>query len=166
MANDLCSCDTQKPYSECCEPVIRGAKTPAFAVDVMRARYTAHVRQEIDYIMNTLSPARKKDTDRKATETWSREAQWDGLEIIATEKGGPDDETGQVEFKARFRENEEPREHHELASFAKLKGAWYFDDGRAPANKPVRLEGPKIGRNDPCPCGSGKKYKKCHGKDQ
>jgi preprotein translocase subunit SecA len=25
--------------------------------------------------------------------------------------------------------------------------------------------GPKIGRNDPCPCGSGKKYKACHGKD-
>jgi preprotein translocase subunit SecA len=27
----------------------------------------------------------------------------------------------------------------------------------------VRREGPKVGRNDPCPCGSGKKYKKCHG---
>ena len=29
---------------------------------------------------------------------------------------------------------------------------------------PIRNEGPKIGRNDPCPCGSGKKYKNCHGK--
>jgi preprotein translocase subunit SecA len=29
--------------------------------------------------------------------------------------------------------------------------------------KPVRT-GPKVGRNDPCPCGSGKKYKHCHGK--
>jgi preprotein translocase subunit SecA len=27
----------------------------------------------------------------------------------------------------------------------------------------IRREGPKVGRNDPCPCGSGKKYKKCHG---
>jgi preprotein translocase subunit SecA len=27
----------------------------------------------------------------------------------------------------------------------------------------VRREEPKVGRNDPCPCGSGKKYKKCHG---
>jgi hypothetical protein len=27
----------------------------------------------------------------------------------------------------------------------------------------VRREGPKVGRNDPCPCGSGRKYKKCHG---
>ena len=29
---------------------------------------------------------------------------------------------------------------------------------------PVRHDGPKVGRNDPCPCGSGKKYKKCCGK--
>ena len=28
---------------------------------------------------------------------------------------------------------------------------------------PVRRDGPKIGRNDPCPCGSGQKFKKCHG---
>jgi uncharacterized protein YecA (UPF0149 family) len=30
----------------------------------------------------------------------------------------------------------------------------------------VRREEPKVGRNDPCPCGSGKKYKKCHGAGQ
>ena len=30
----------------------------------------------------------------------------------------------------------------------------------------VRRDRPKVGRNDPCPCGSGKKYKKCHGKDE
>jgi len=31
------------------------------------------------------------------------------------------------------------------------------------ASKTVTNGGPKVGRNDPCPCGSGKKYKKCHG---
>jgi preprotein translocase subunit SecA len=40
--------------------------------------------------------------------------------------------------------------------------------GGAPAGEPakvetVRRDGDKVGRNDPCPCGSGKKYKKCHG---
>ena len=28
----------------------------------------------------------------------------------------------------------------------------------------IRREQPRVGRNDPCPCGSGKKYKQCHGK--
>ena len=36
-----------------------------------------------------------------------------------------------------------------------------FDAARA---APVRRQGEKVGRNDPCPCGSGKKYKRCHGK--
>ena len=36
------------------------------------------------------------------------------------------------------------------------------DDGHAPETPYVR-ESPKVGRNDPCPCGSGKKFKKCHG---
>ncbi|MFM8686315.1 MAG: SEC-C metal-binding domain-containing protein, partial [Bacteroidota bacterium] len=34
----------------------------------------------------------------------------------------------------------------------------------APTASPVRV-GPKIGRNDPCPCGNGRKFKSCHGKD-
>jgi preprotein translocase subunit SecA len=36
-------------------------------------------------------------------------------------------------------------------------------DPAAPGAKPMRRAEPKVGRNDPCPCGSGKKYKKCHG---
>lgn len=32
-------------------------------------------------------------------------------------------------------------------------------------NKPIRREEPRVGRNDPCPCGSGKKYKQCCGKN-
>lgn len=39
------------------------------------------------------------------------------------------------------------------------------DQGQAEgSNEPVRRDAPKVGRNDPCPCGSGKKYKQCHGK--
>jgi preprotein translocase subunit SecA len=38
--------------------------------------------------------------------------------------------------------------------------------GDGPTTAPVKRDRPKVGRNDPCPCGSGKKYKKCHGKDE
>jgi len=40
----------------------------------------------------------------------------------------------------------------------------YIDPSTAVKNEPIRVE-PKIGRNDPCPCGSGKKFKQCHGKE-
>lgn len=163
MANELCPCDLQKPYADCCEPIIKGLKTPAFAADLMRARYSAFVKQEIDFILASISPARKKEFDRKGIEEWSKNTDWAGLEIVSTEKGGPDDSKGQVEFIASFREKEVVEKHHELATFVKHNDAWFFDDGRTPPVKPVKLDGPKIGRNDPCHCGSGKKFKKCHG---
>ncbi|MFH5805358.1 SEC-C metal-binding domain-containing protein, partial [Alienimonas sp. DA493] len=37
--------------------------------------------------------------------------------------------------------------------------------GADAAVAPIKNTSPDVGRNDPCPCGSGKKYKKCHGAD-
>jgi preprotein translocase subunit SecA len=45
-----------------------------------------------------------------------------------------------------------------------LGGGAEEESTNAPANAPAVNQGPKVGRNDPCPCGSGKKYKHCHGK--
>jgi len=68
-----------------------------------------------------------------------------------------------VEFIAFFRENDSLKKHHELASFKKIEGEWYFEDGKKISVKQVKRAEPKLGRNDPCHCGSGKKFKKCHG---
>jgi SEC-C motif-containing protein len=51
--------------------------------------------------------------------------------------------------------------HHERSVFEKIENRWYFKEGEMMKPKQVRREAPKVGRNDPCPCGSGKKYKKC-----
>jgi preprotein translocase subunit SecA len=49
---------------------------------------------------------------------------------------------------------------------ARRGGAKARTAGEGATTAPVKRERPKVGRNDPCPCGSGKKYKKCHGKDE
>ena len=54
-------------------------------------------------------------------------------------------------------------EHHEIATFGRVENEWRFIDGKMVNLSPERREAPKIGRNDPCACGSGKKYKKCCG---
>jgi preprotein translocase subunit SecA len=41
----------------------------------------------------------------------------------------------------------------------------YIDPSENIKQEPIRV-GPKVGRNDPCPCGSGKKYKNCHGRGE
>jgi SEC-C motif-containing protein len=163
MTTEPCPCGSQKPFSACCGPALSGASAPASPEALMRSRYTAFVKHDIDYIYKTVAPARRGEFDRQGIEAWSRESDWMGLEIVTTEKGGPGDDTGSVEFVAKYKEGGEERRHDELATFVKIDGRWYFEDGKMPSVKPVRNEGPKVGRNDPCPCGSGKKYKKCHG---
>jgi SEC-C motif-containing protein len=163
MTTETCPCGSQKPFSECCGPALSGASQPATPEALMRSRYTAFAMHDVDYIYKTIAPDHRKEFDRQGIEVWSRESEWMGLDIISTSKGGPGDDTGTVEFSARYKEKGEDRRHDELATFVKIDGRWYFEDGQMPGVKTVRNEGPKVGRNDPCPCGSGKKYKKCHG---
>ena len=156
-----CPCGSGSAFTSCCGPLLAG--TPArTAGALMRSRYSAYVRGEIDYILATHDPAGAGDVDRAATEKWSREAEWLGLTIVATEQGGEQDDTGMVEFIARHKTEGVEVAHHERSQFRKLDGAWRFVSGTPVKQVPV-TRGDKTGRNDPCPCGSGKKYKKCHG---
>ena len=158
-----CPCGSGRAYAECCGPYIDDGAEPATAEALMRARYTAHTRADLDYIARTHDPASREDIDREATRRWAERADWLGLEILRTEAGGPGDDDGTVEFVAHYRERGERRRHHEVATFRREQGQWLFVDAHAPEPETVRRATPRVGRNDPCPCGSGKKYKKCCG---
>ena len=129
---------------------------------LMRARYTAFARHDIDYLEETLTPGTRDDFDRKAIAHWSKSSQWLGLEILSTEQGQPGDETGYVEFVAHFVNEGEQRAHRERSLFKFVDGRWYFFEEANRKNEPI-VKGKQPGRNDPCPCGSGKKFKKCCG---
>ncbi|HGY89777.1 MAG TPA: YchJ family protein [Planctomycetes bacterium] len=156
-----CPCGLEKSYEECCGPYIEGKRRPPTAEALMRSRYTAYVKGAIDYVIETNDPTEKEKVDRDATEKWSKESEWHGLEVLEVDKGGPDDDRGSVEFIAEYTFEGERQRHRELAHFRKKDGRWYYRDGKMRAGETYTREAPKIGRNDPCPCGSGKKYKKC-----
>jgi SEC-C motif-containing protein len=147
----------------------------------MRSRYTAHVKADVAYLEKTLAPEARQGFDPATTRRWAQESKWKSLKVLSTEKGGPGDTKGIVEFVATYeRADGQGVEHHEVSRFRKSKeGDWYFVDGdahehaegqghhhhhhHAPKGTPVVRETAKVGRNDACPCGSGKKYKKCCG---
>ncbi len=160
----ICPCGTGKDYSECCEPFIEGEKDAKTAEELLRARYTAYAVKKPAYVFDTMHPSKKKDDSLKTIERWAKRTEWLKLEILNAENGGPEDSRGIVEFVADYMEKGKRRKHHEIAEFKKEDGKWYFFDAKDPVIKQVRRQGPKIGRNDPCPCGSGKKYKKCCGR--
>ena len=157
-----CPCGSGSDYVACCEPLIKGKKKAETAEQLMRARYAAHVKVEVDFLYDSTHPGYRKDYDHEGTKVWAAESEWHGIEIVETSQGGPEDEEGEVTFIARFRDKEGLRNHHERGQFKKKKGHWLFTEGTMVKSKPLTVE--KIGRNDPCKCGSGLKYKKCCGK--
>ncbi len=131
-------------------------KTPTA---LLEARSKAFVDHDVDFIVNSVHADVRDQQNRDEIATWSKNAEWLGLEI---EKDWEDDEgRGFVQFTCRYREQDQEIEHKEIAEFRKADDEkWYYYDSKRPSTT-VKRETPKIGRNDPCPCGSGKKYKKC-----
>lgn len=156
-----CPCGSGAAFARCCEPFLAETAVPETAEQTMRARYTAHTRVDVSFLMATLHPKNKGEGEEEAARSWATESEWLGLEIVGTEAGGADDSEGIVEFIARFRDKSgETHAHHERSLFVKEKGRWLFREGHTP-QATVRRTTPKVGRNDPCSCGSGKKFKKC-----
>jgi SEC-C motif-containing protein len=157
-----CPCGSGSVYELCCGSIIAGAPA-ATAEALMRSRYTAHVKRAYDYLERSLSAEQRQDFSLDDAKRWAEGSEWLGLAISRTEKGGPDDTEGVVEFCARFRSAGKDYEHVETALFGREEGKWVYSGSVEPKGQTVRRETPKVGRNDPCPCGSGKKFKKCCG---
>ncbi|MDR1760290.1 MAG: YchJ family protein [Fibrobacter sp.] len=162
MSEKNCPCLSGKLYSECCEPIIKKQILAPTPEALMRSRYTAYAMQEISWLKDSLEKSQRKDFDEKSVEDWSKNSEWMGIEIKQT-KTEEEKNIGWVEFIARFKQGNVTRNHHELAEFHRINGEWFFYDGRAVKQETVKKETPDTGRNDPCPCGSGKKFKKCCG---
>jgi SEC-C motif-containing protein len=86
-----------------------------------------------------------------------------GLKIFQTEAGKEEDDKGTLIFGAYYTQNDKNEEHIEKSFFEKENGQWKFLDAQGVQTGTYRRSEPKTGRNDPCPCGSGKKHKKCCG---
>lgn len=159
---NCCPCVSGSDYADCCEPIITGEKPAETAEQLMRARYAAHVKVEVDFLFDSTHPDYRQGYDHKGTRTWAENSEWHGLEILETVQGGPQDEEGEVMFVARFRDEAGLRSHHERGQFKRKDKRWLFTEGIMVKSQPLSVS--KIGRNDPCDCGSGHKYKKCCGK--
>jgi SEC-C motif-containing protein len=141
-----CICGSNKVYSECCGPIIAGDKVASSALELMRSRYSAYVRGDGRYLVLSTKKENQYEDDAKLIEEFSSKVDWLKLDILHVE-------TNIVEFKAYYKEGSSMKVLHEKSNFIKEDGIWLYVDGV--------LYNSKVERNEPCPCGSGKKYKKC-----
>lgn len=162
-----CPCGSTLSYADCCAPLHMGQKIADTAEQLMRARYAAFVLQHVEYIVATTAPFQQPLLNTQAISDWAQQTDWAGLAVINhTPKIGK--RHAQVEFKAYFHLPDSSvldlavldskGVHHELSTFVNIPthgtSRWYFLD-------PTVVM--PVTQKQPCPCGSGEKYKRCCG---
>ncbi|WKN23860.1 YchJ family protein [Azotobacter vinelandii] len=159
-ANDLpaqnrnCPCGSGDRLDECCGRHLAGIPAPS-AERLMRSRYSAYVLGDVDYLLQTTLATQRAGLDRAAMQAWSLQSTWLGLTVEKTEQSASRPAHAFVTFSARWRDASGEHIHRERSAFVRHGDHWYFIDPTVPLH---------AGRNDPCPCGSGSKFKKCcHG---
>jgi len=146
-----CPCGSGDSLGQCCGRYHAGTAAPSAAL-LMRSRYSAYVLGLIDYLQATTLPAQQAALDLDGMRHWSLESTWLGLEVGESTVLGGKPEHALVSFTARWHDQSGEHVHQERSAFVQNDGHWYFIDPTVPL---------KAGRNDPCPCGSGQKFKKC-----
>jgi len=142
----MCVCGNKQEFSECCEPIItkkQKAKTPEA---LMRSRYSAYTTANGAYLVYSAAKENRYADDIALIEGFSNSVEWLKLDVLETIGN-------QVEFKAYYRDKEGIQILHERSNFIQEEGEWRYSEGE--------LFNAKVERNESCPCGSGKKYKKC-----
>ncbi|WP_423919816.1 YchJ family protein [Frigoribacterium sp. 2-23] len=115
-----CPCLSGQPYDECCGPLHAGDPAPT-AERLMRSRYSAFVLRRASYLLSTWHAS-----TRPATLELDDDVRWFRLDIVRTERGGPFDRDGVVEFAAHYRSGGEAGVQHEVSRFVRVDGRWQY----------------------------------------
>ncbi|MEE2762741.1 MAG: YchJ family protein [Pseudomonadota bacterium] len=141
-----CPCGSGQTYPTCCQRFHLGEPAPTPEA-LMRSRYSAFVHGLVDYLQQTWHP-----NTRSADLSLDDSPAWTSLTILDSGQQG---DSGQVQFRAVCRLGTGWGFLEERSAFVREQGRWYYLSGD------TREGTLKPGRNDPCPCGSGRKYKVC-----
>jgi SEC-C motif domain protein len=150
----FCCCGSQKHYADCCEPLHLATQQAETPEQLMRSRYSAYALKNAKYIYQTYARDKQAENPINEIKEFATSCRFTQLTIIDS---GYEQAHGFVEFKANYFYQNLYCELYEKSQFIKEDGMWRYLDGVITPVADI-----KVGRNDDCPCGSNKKYKKCH----
>jgi SEC-C motif-containing protein len=119
-----CPCGGGRAYGACCGRLHDGAAAST-AEELMRSRFAAYALGDLDYVFRSWHPRTRPDDLTPSPGTT-----WTGLEVLGSVGGGPDDATGTVEFRARYRVGAAEHQLHEVSAFERRGGRWVYVDGQ------------------------------------
>lgn len=152
MINDqLCPCGSSLPYATCCLPILDDHRKAQTAEALMRSRYTAFLLKHTQHILASWHPTSRPEK----LNFEDNPVIWLGLEIHDVQDGLAEGTIGSVDFTATYLENGQISRLRERSQFVREEGLWYY------LRSECKVKRQKVERNGPCPCGSGKKFKRC-----
>ena len=158
MSTTACPCGSKLDYAACCQPFLSGVSIPDSPEALMRSRYTAFTQANADYLLDTWHPSKHNGLSADELRQSALSIDWQRLDILHSSEQREAGE-GTVEFKAWYKTDAGLVALHERSRFVREDNRWFYLDGDIAPQAQRR----KVGRNAPCPCGSGKKFKKCCG---
>ena len=118
-----CPCGSGDTLDLCCGPLHRGERKAETAEALMRSRYSAYARSELDYLIATHPmPSEAPVQRRRELKKSCRDSRWRGLKVLSTEAGKADDLEGIVRFEAVFLAGGQRFVHRETSLFQRRNG--------------------------------------------
>lgn len=151
-----CYCGSGQSFADCCQPLLNGLQEAQSCEQLMRSRYSAFCYGHAEYLQRSCVPSLREAQSPAVLQPFIEETHFTQLQILSS---SPLDSTaahGFVEFKVYFIQGHQLHSFQEYSVFEFIQGQWYYASGRL-----TDFPSQKIGRNDSCPCGSGKKFKSC-----
>ena len=145
-----CPCGNNLPLNNCCAPIIQGQVVANSPEQLMRSRYTAYVLKAKEYLLESWDIMYRPESI-----SFEHEVHWLRLEITDTHKFNSEDNTGNISFIATSICDDSLVEMKEKSTFIKKNGMWFYQKGELTTTRKT------IALNGKCPCGSGKKFKRC-----
>lgn len=154
-----CLCGSEKAYEECCGIYHEGKFAPT-PETLMRSRYTAYAMADMDYIVKTMKGKPLQNFEKESVRKWALSVVWRSLSVLKAFQ--ENEKIGFVEFIAEYFEGDKIKVIHEVSEFHREDEIWYYVDGVHPKGSLSKSK--NVSRNEPCPCGSERKFKNCHGR--
>lgn len=151
-----CPCGSNVDFINCCNRYLENTAIPETPEALMRSRYCAYTRTNMDYIRQTMRGKALALFNEQETAQSSQSVKWLHLNVVSSSV--EDENSGFVEFLASYLHKNVVKTIHEISEFEKINNCWFYTDGKQITEPAIT-----ISRNAPCPCGSKRKFKNCHG---
>ncbi len=149
-STNICPCQSGKKYDLCCRIIHQDQQKAELPEQLMRARYSAYMLCKKDFILGSWA-----FETRPEVLTIKSETRWFSLEIVDSGPVSAQSTSAHVSFIAKYIEDKTIFILEEQSTFIKRSNCWFYLSGVS------RSVSQKLGGKAKCPCGSGKKFKRC-----